>query len=665
MYDDPKSKINQLEKILDAREDKVSKKIKRHELHNHESSIREDWNSTEPSKEDLVAKIREVGLEVKPKEGFTGGNMEIIPPVKKGIPLSMKVLIGSIIFFVLALLIVLYKFIGGGNIVSGDNILVTVKAPVSIAGGETVPIEIEVRNNNSVALSGTDLGINFPSGTVKADDVSVPLVRNQEFLGNIPSGQSAKRNFKVILFGSENEKKIIKLNLEYKVAGSNSIFSKTKEFSVLITSSPVSLSVHAPNEVNTNQAINFSVDVSSNSNSVIKNLLLKVDYPFGFSFGDSNPAVFAKNNTWLIGDLAPGEKRTINISGMITGQEGEERGFNFSLGTQSTSDNTVLQTPFITSFSALTIRRPFVSADIFFNGSNADEYIAGAGDKVESVIKWQNNLPYRVTNVSLNVKLNGNALDKSSVVVDGGFYRSYDNTIVFDKTTDNIFASLEPGQSGENKFELKSFGINSISGSNLSNPSIYLDISVSGKTVDANGKIQDVTFADARRIKVTSEPRVFAKSLYYVGPFQNRGPVPPKAESETTYTVTWTVTNPLNSLSGTRVTTILPPYVKWLGAVSPALEKMSYDENTRQITWSLGNVTAGAGSISPAKEVSFQLSILPSVSQIGSTPNLTNEVILSAKDSFTNTSVNASFQAVGTTLINDPYFRLETDKVVK
>jgi hypothetical protein len=660
MYEDPKSKISQLEKVLDAREDKVTKRIKRHELHDRESNIPEDWD-------DAVTQspVRNVGLEVDANPGFAGASLSQMTETKKGMSLAVKILIGSIIFFVLALGVVLYKFFIGGNVVSGDNIAITVKAPVSVASGEALSFEIEVKNNNSTALLAADLNVAFPAGVVSAADLTTVVKRNQLFLGDILPGQTVKKNLKVVLFGSENEKKNLSMTLEYKVAGSNSLFNKLKTVSVLITSAPVTLVVSGPTEINANQAVNLSVEVTSNSTSVIKNLLLKATYPFGFTFNGSSPNPFTKNDTWLIGDLAPGEKRTIKISGMVSGQEGEERGFNFSLGSQSASDTSLIDTPFNSSFSSVTIRRPFVSADISLNGDESAEYVTGAGDKIEAIVRWKNNLPYKVSDVSIVIKMSGNALDKSAVQVDGGFYRSLDNTIIFDKTTDRTLASLEPGQSGESQFILRSFGASSVTGSGLSNPVISMAITVGGKTINSNTSAQNILFADSRKIKVTSNPQLSAKALYYVGPFSNKGPIPPRAEVETTYTVTWTVTNPLNNLTGARVTAILPPYVKWLDTVSPSLEKISYDAGTRQITWAVGNVSAGAGTVSSAREVSFQVSLVPSVSQIGETPNIINESTLSARDVFAGATVSDIFQAVSTELTGDPYFRIDSSAVVK
>jgi hypothetical protein len=655
MYEDPKSKISQLGKVLDAREDRVTKKIKRHELHDHESNIPEDWDDS----------ATESGEEIVSSPTFSGSAGNLAPQVKKKMSWEIKVLLGSVIFFVIALLAVAYKFLGGGIIVSGDNIEVTVKAPVSIAGGEVLPVEIEVKNNNSVKLVGADLAISFPSGTMQADNISIPLKRSQLFLGDIDPGKSVKKSLKVVLFGSENEKKNIALALEYKVTGSNSLFNKKKDVPVLITSAPVSLVVTGPSDINTNQTVSFDVEITSNSTSVIKDVLLVATYPFGFTFSNSSPNTFAKNNLWLIGDLVPGEKRNVKITGNVSGQEGEERGFNFTLGNQSKTDLNTIETPFNTSFSSVTIRRPFVSADLYLDESDAAEHVAVAGAKIKGVVKWKNNLSYQVSNVSIIVKLTGNALDKSSVEVDDGFYRSVDNVIIFDKSTDPVFASLDPGQDGESEFEIKSFSPTSITGSALSNPVIIAEISAQGKVTGDTNQSENVSFFDFRKIKITSDPSIFAKALYYVGSFQNKGAIPPKAEAETTYTVTWTVTNPLNGLSGARVSAVLPPYVKWLEVVSPSSEKMSYDANTREVIWSLGNISAGAGNVSPAREVSFQISFLPSVSQIGEVPPLVGVATLSARDIFTSAVVSSSFAPVTTNLSSDPYFKSESGKVVK
>ena len=653
MYEDPKSKISQLEKVLNSMQDNVSGKIRRHELHKRDVSVKQNWEDNE-----FVVGGEISGVEASEEPLLSASS------IKPGMSLHMKILIGSIIFFIVVSAGVAFKFLSGGNLVSGNNIEVMVKAPISVVGGEVVSFEIDVKNNNNVTLSGVDMGVTFPLGAEDSVNTSLPAKRIQDFLGDILPGQTVSKSFSVALFGAQDEKKVINISLEYKVSGSNSLFNKTKDVTVLISSSPISIVVTGPNEVNTNQAVDFSADITSNSPSVVKNLLLKVNYPTGFSFTNSSPKTLAQNNLWLIGDLGPGEKRTIKFSGILSGQDGEERGFNFSLGSQSSSDSMNIDVPFTSSFSSVTIRRPFVSADITLNGDNSAEYISKAGSKIEGVINWQNNLPYEVSDVSINIKISGNDVDKSSFQVGNGFYRSSDNTVIFNKTTDSAFAILEPGQSGSSKFTFSSFNAGSVTGAGLVNPSIALAISVNGQQVGYQGaQNNDILFSDSKKIKITADPQLFAKVLYFVGPFKNTGPIPPQAEKETTYTITWTVTNPLNDVSGLMVSATLPPYVKWLGAVSPNQEKVNYDAGTGLVSWNVGSVPAGAGIVSSAREVSFQVSILPSVSQINTAPNLIGDASLTAKDNFTLTPVSDSFTALDTRLTSDPYFKIDTEKV--
>ena len=108
--------------------------------------------------------------------------------------------------------------------------------------------------------------------------------------------------------------------------------------------------------------------------------------------------------------------------------------------------------------------------------------------------------------------------------------------------------------------------------------------------------------------------------------------MPPKAEKETTYTVIWTVTNTSNKVKNAKVSAILPIYTKWLSKTAPDSEHISYNLQNSEIIWDLGDVPAGAGIDSPAREVAFQISFLPSVSQIGSTPVILSGAVLTGTD---------------------------------
>jgi hypothetical protein len=67
----------------------------------------------------------------------------------------------------------------------------------------------------------------------------------------------------------------------------------------------------------------------------------------------------------------------------------------------------------------------------------------------------------------------------------------------------------------------------------------------------------------------------------------------------------------------------------------------------------------------PVKEVSFQVSIVPSLSQVGISPILIGETSVSAIDTFTNTEVVDTRPAITTGVQNDPSISGEDGSVVE
>lgn len=192
-----------------------------------------------------------------------------------------KFFIFSVGFFALALLFAGYMLLRGGNTVSNGNIDISVLGNTFTAGGEELPLQVEITNKNNAPLELADLIIEYPKGS--SSDLAEDTVRLRDSLGTIPAGRVQMDNFKVTLFGEEGSVKPIKISLEYRVEGSNSIFVKEKDYSVSISSAPVTLSVDAPDDASPNQSITLAVKSTLNSTASVADLLLKADYPPGFS----------------------------------------------------------------------------------------------------------------------------------------------------------------------------------------------------------------------------------------------------------------------------------------------------------------------------------------------------------------------------------------------
>lgn len=550
----------------------------------------------------------------------------------------MPLFFGALLFFIVAMGVAAYMFFYGGNTVSSNNINITVLGPSLVDGGKETTFEITIENRNASALELSDLVIEYPEGTRSAENMEMTLPSERISIGTIDPGSRVKRTARAVLFGEEGAKKRILATLEYRVAGSNAVFVKEGDLTVLLGASPVALSIDGPDEAVSGQEIVFTVAVRSNAQTDIEDVALEAQYPFGFSVTGADPETSVGEGLWQLGTLKPGEEKKIAVTGRIDGEDNEERVFRFLAGSEEDMTAAHISVPYLTVPKALVLKRPFVGGTLSLNGDQSKTVVVESGSTVRGQIAWKNNLDTEVTDLTIEAKLSGQALDRGSVIANRGFYRSIDSTIIWNKDDDQSLARVAPGESGTVDFTFTARGS---SGSTvITNPEMIISVSVGGKRVSEGNVPEAIQSAFSKTIRVGSALSIDTRTRHFSGPIQNAGPMPPKAEQETTYTVVWSVKNPSNTVSSGKAMTTLPSYVKYLGSATPGSESVSYDERSRTLTWSLGDIKAGTGYGQTAREVSFKVGITPSVSQVGSTPALTGRVVLTGDDRFTGSRVS-------------------------
>jgi hypothetical protein len=574
-----------------------------------------------------------------------------------------KFFFASIIFFMLSLGYVSYMFFFGGNTVSNDNINISVFGNNFTDGGEALPLQIEIVNKNTTPLELVDLVVEYPKGST--GDLSQETERVRESLGTIPSGGVKNENINVILFGEQGSVRPVKIILEYRVEGSNAIFVKEKYYEVSINSTPINLLVNAPGDVSPNQDITLNITTSLNTSRQLPNTLIKLDYPLGFQFASAEPAPILSNNVWNMGDLLPGEEFKITVTGkMVDVYDGEEKTFHVLTGSQSRTDKSLIDVVFNSLAHTVLIQKPFVDARLFINNVYDRAYASNSTSVIHGEIRWANNLDTKINDLSIRAKLSGNALNRKSIESSTGFYNSSLDTIIWDKNSYKEFAEVEAGSSGSVLFSFSPVPVYSPGGI-LPDPTIKIEVSVSGKQALQGNQLKELHNSESKIIRIISDVGFTSKVLYHTGAFANKGPMPPKVEEETTYTVVWTITNLANNISRAEVRSSLPQWVNYVGKVSPEDSDISYNPVTKQIIWKAGNIPKGAGIIGDAKEISFQISFVPSLSQIGTLPLLLNESVLTVHDDFANVDITAKKSFHSTSLPNDPQFKDVEGRVVE
>ena len=579
-----------------------------------------------------------------------------------GMSFYTKLFLGSLIFFVIALAISLFLLFKGSNIVSADNIDITVSGPLSTGAGDDFSFDVQVYNKNNIKLEVVDLTVEFPSGTVNPDDTTTEYKRFKQLLPDIEPGTFAQKTVRAVLYGEENSKKTIMVKVEYRIKGSNALYYKEKPYEVVINAAPVSMSVTSFKEIQSNQEFEITVDVTSNSQQVLKSMMLRAFYPFGFTFTKSDLKPLTDNATWRLGDLKPKEKKTVKITGRIEGQDNEERVFRFSTGLQSAKSDKLIGTEFVASSQSLTLKKPFLTTTLTLdNSEGTNDYVAQYDKPVSAEIHWFNNLPTAITEAEIHLKFSGIVFDKDSIEPEDGLYKSADNEIIWNTQTTPELRSIGAGEKG-----MVTFRFTPRTKGAQSNPTMNMDVSVKARRVSEQNVPESLTSNTVRTVKIASSAGLGAQIVRSTGPFVNTGPVPPQAEQTTTYTVLWTINNTSSGIGGAQVQSALPPYVKWVGKVDPSDQDIQYNPTDGTIVWNVGDVPAYTGYGSNRKEIAFQIAFEPSVSQAGQTIlPLVKDTTFTAVDIFTGTRIESTRSALTTRFSTDPQFKNGDEMVTR
>ncbi|MFZ2555230.1 MAG: hypothetical protein WAZ27_02015 [Minisyncoccia bacterium] len=553
-----------------------------------------------------------------------------------------------------------YFFIGGGSTpASPGNIDISVSGPLQVASGSPTELQVAVVNRNRVGLELADLVIKYPDGTRSPVDLSTNLKDQRISLGNIEPGGRRQGTVSAVFSGIEGDRGTITIDLEYRLAGSSSIFVATTQYQIVFASSPLSLAIEGNSETVSGQPIEFKVTIASNADSVVKDVLLNVSVPFGFTLSFSDPAAQKgkEGNVWTLGDFAPGTKKTVIMRGVVNGESGDERVFRFKAGTRADEKATLVTTTLADYAHHVTVSRPFLGLAVTLN----KEAVGGAtvvtpGETVNVSIAWENNLTTEVSDAVIVARLGGVEIDGASVQSSDGFYRSTDRVVLWDKTTTRgALSRLAAGAKGTLNFSFQVPSNEALA--DVRNPSLSLSVHAAGKRISESGVPETLQSTATQNIRLASNLQLIAQGLYYSNPFGSTGPMPPKANTETTYALVFSVTNTTNTIQDGVITGTLPPYVRWVGIYSPSSEDITFNQNDSTFIWKVGDIEAGVGVAGALpKQAAIAVGFTPSTSQIGQQPVLIRDVTLKGKDEATGVSVTRVAEDVTTDINGDPGF---------
>jgi hypothetical protein len=550
----------------------------------------------------------------------------------------MKIRIFNILILILILggLFVFWNW--RKNIYSKEVLKLEILGPSEVSLGQEVEYLVKYKNNGDFRLEEPELIFEPPENSLKDGEVAKREILGEEKLGAaIYPGEENSFSFRVRLFGKEGETKIAKVSLTYRPKNLKARYSSNTSFTTLIKSVPITFEFDLPSKIEPNKNFVFHLDYFSNLDYLLQNLRIQTDYPTEFEFLESRPKAI-ENREWEIPILNKSEGGRIEISGKITSEIGATKIFRAKMGILVGNQLVTLKE----IEKGVEIIKPSIYLRQEINGN--PQYVATPGDWLHYIIYFKNIGDEELTNLFLISKLEGEAFDFQTIKSDLGDYKAGDDSIVFDWRRIAKLRYLAPTEEGKVDFWIK---LKDDLG-DVINPILRNKVFIS------QAKEEFVT-------KISSKVEVVQKGYFQDEVFGNSGPIPPKFGQTTTYTILWQVKNYYSDMKDVKVRAKLPSYVSLTGKIFPdeMASKFSFDPESREVVWSLGDLEKGRGIFTSPPNIAFQISFTPTEDQIGQTPEIIGEVKVSGEDTWTEKTLEATFPSITTALPDDPSMKPE------
>ncbi len=538
------------------------------------------------------------------------------------------------------LLMIIVVVVGGAffyqnwqeNSYSKEDLKLEILGPSEITLGQETEYIVKYKNTGNFQLHNPEFIFEPPEQALKGEDFLERQVFGIEQLGEvIYPGEEKVFRFKMRLMGEVEDVKIIKASLSYQPQDIKARYESSSSITTKIGTVPITLEFDLPSKAAAGKELIFRINYFSNVDYLLTDLRCEVEYPFGFEFIKASPKSVDKAD-WVIPVLNKSDGGRIEITGIPSGNIGSAQIFKAKLGMWREGEFIVLKE--ITR--GVEIIEPFLYLRQEINGN--PQYVALPGELLHYEVFFKNIGDESLRDLFLVNNLEGEAFDLDTLSSDAGSHQQGDNSIAFDWKKVSKLQYLLPLEEGKIEFWVK---LKEDLGP-VKNPILR------NKVFVGQAKEEFIT-------KINSKMEIVQKGYFEDEVFGNSGPLPPEVGEITSYTIVWQIRNYYSDVNNVKVKAILPENVELTGEIFPEEEisTFSFDSESREIVWSVGDVERGVGVSKDGKTLAFQVALIPEELHQSQSPKIISEVKMIGEDSWTESTSETLSPAVYTNTLND------------
>lgn len=491
-----------------------------------------------------------------------------------------------------------------------DGVRISVeKEDLSLAAGSDVEYKITYVNTEKNPVTDIVFMIEYPTGFSFRDASLTPKNTQKNYweIGTLKPDEQGSLTVKGSVMGRKDEEKQFFATLYYRPTTMNTQFVVKKSWKLHISSQPVSFD--GPSEVTVGDQIEYTLSYTDilgiGGGSAT---LLRLDLPPSFLIREITPKPDGGMNSWTLETLLKNmdqisKSGSIKISGVY--QEGSKgtMGMRVSLespngDSKTSSDLALFQTKVNEGAQPL---KDDVSVKLVLNNSSSDMPIT-LGKPLDYTIFLEHTGTIPIKDLKLQMQFRN--LPTGSTVgqwksgsVSGSSKEIHDTTLEWTATDVPEFSLLNPGEKAEMNFQFYIPKKSETSDAILEAVATVSGVKHDPKEQDSEKDIQVIVSSNSIKSPINSD---FTLSLDPVI-LDNEL----TAGKQKTYLISLTVSNSLHELQDLRISARVPSAISWLGNESITAGEIRFDQETRQMLWTLNRLPVSVQKVSLAFDLQF------------------------------------------------------------
>lgn len=528
---------------------------------------------------------------------------------------------------------------------SSQDVRLTLEGVDEVASGQEVVLRPSVENGTAITLTNVQLTLDLPSSLETAEGKRFAILH----WDTIRAGEKVSGEVSVIGQGT-GEVGGVRLRAEYSPEGFLGRFVASSELSIRSTSLPVTAVLDIPSTAVPGQEIEGSLHLVPQENLAFDTLFIEFHAPDDFVLREASPAL-DNSKRWRLEGAEKGRGYVFRFRGSVQGNVEEEENFSVVLGREQNGRLVHL------SEASAAVRLSNAPLSITQNIEGGGyQGSAVPGQTLLVTLSYENNGTVDIANVRVEAFLEGSAFDLASVAPGSGIWDARTRSITWNDRVVSRLAELGAQEGGELTFsvalqdDLEPQNVRDIN----QTVSIRARISSPQRSLSFGGAVLESEDTQVLNVAggVFLDARAYFQHPSGIAGWANSG-LPLQVGSETTYTVVWEVRGGTSDVTGVQVEGALPSYVQWKELYEPSDAVMVYNPAVHTVTWEIGDLPAGTGSITPLLRAAFQVGVTPLEEHRGQIIPLVEEATASGTDSFAHVFVQDVSAPIDTSLPDD------------